>query len=104
MNPTYNFDPSDWSTIKSLYAALETMPVPEGKFMDWFEEWNQLDIDIWDAYTQLKRPAYVDTRNRQAEKIYQAYVQELYSTYLGLTQTLITTGAHTATRITRPSI
>ncbi len=88
MNAKYDFDPTDWSTIKSRYAALETMPVPAGGFMDWLEQWNQLDIDIWDAYTQLKRPAYVDTRNHEAERIYQAYVEELYSTYLGLTQTL----------------
>ena len=89
MDQSYPFDPTDWSTIIPLYETLRDAPVADGEFMAWLEDWNQLDIAIWDAYTQLKRPAYVDMHNHEAEKIYQAYVQELYSTYLDLTQKLM---------------
>ena len=87
-NAPYPFDPSDWTTITSLFKALEEMSIPPGGFMVWLQNWNQLDIAIWDAYTFLKRRAYTDTRDTEAERVYQAYVEQLYSTYLGLTQTL----------------
>lgn len=89
MQPSYPFDPHDWKTITPLFQALAAAPVAADSFMAWLAQWNQLDIAIWDAYTQLKRPAYVDTSDQAAEQVYAAYVQELYSTYLGLTNTLI---------------
>ena len=90
MKSTYPFDPYDWTTITPLLDALSDMPVSDDGFMDWLAQWNELDIDVWDAYTQLKRHAYVDTSDHAAEAAYQTYVQELYSTYLGHTNTLIT--------------
>ncbi|MCE7984785.1 MAG: hypothetical protein DYG89_26735 [Caldilinea sp. CFX5] len=89
MKATYPFDPYDWATITPLLQALIDAPVADGEFMRWLEQWNQLDIAIWDAYTMLKRPAYYDTRDHAAERAYATYVQELYSTYLGLTNALI---------------
>lgn len=88
-SPTYSFDPHDWSTITPRLDALLNAPVSDHNFMHWLAQWNQLDIDIWDAYTQLKHPAYVDTRNQDAENVYQAYVKELYSTYIRYTNRLI---------------
>lgn len=90
MNSTYPFNPLDWNTITPLYTALIDAPVAPGGFMSWLEQWNQLDIAVWDAYTALKRPAYYETRDHAAEQAYSRYVQELYSTHLGLTNALIT--------------
>lgn len=89
MQPSYPFDPHDWQTIIPLFQDLVATPVAADGFMAWLAQWNDLDIAIWDAYTVLKRPAYVDTRDQAAEQAYAAYVQELYPTYLGLTNTLI---------------
>ena len=88
-SPTYSFDPKDWTTITPLLDALVDMPVSDEGFIDWLGQWNQLDIDVWDAYTQLKHPAYIDTRNHGAENAYQAYVKELYSTYVRYTNRLV---------------
>lgn len=63
MKSTYAFDPYDWATITPLFEALIEAPIPDGGFMDWLAQWNQLDIAVWDAYTVLKRPAYYDTSN-----------------------------------------
>jgi hypothetical protein len=90
MGSPYPFNPLDWNTIIPLYTALIDAPVAPGGFMSWLEQWNQLDIAIWDAHTTLKRPAYYDTRDRAAEQAYSRYVQELFSTHLGLTNRLIT--------------
>jgi oligoendopeptidase F len=90
MASAYPFEPLDWKTLTPLYTALIEAPVAPGQFMTWLEQWNQLDIAVWDAYTALKRPAYYDTRDQAAEQAYSRYVQELYSTYLGLTNQLIT--------------
>lgn len=89
MQPTYPFDPYDWRTITPLFQALIAAPVVDGGFMSWLDHWNQLDIAVWDAYTMLKRPAYYDTRDQAAQQAYGTYVQELFSTYLGLTNALI---------------
>ncbi|MEZ4737113.1 MAG: M3 family metallopeptidase [Caldilineaceae bacterium] len=89
MPSTYPFDPYDWTTITPLLQALIDAPVADGGFMPWLAQWNQLDIAIWDAYTVLKRPAYYDTRDQAAEEAYATYVQELFSTYLGLTNALL---------------
>lgn len=83
------FDPLDWATITPLLDDLIDVPVSDDNFMKWLHQWNQLDIDIWDAYTCLKHPAYVDTSNCDAETAYQTYVKELYSTYTGYTERLI---------------
>ncbi len=90
MKSTYAFDSHDWATITPLFEVLIATPVPHGGFMDWLAHWNQLDIAVWDAYTVLKRAAYYDSSDQAAEQVYAAYVQELYSTYLGLTNALIT--------------
>ncbi len=89
MNSPYPFDPTDWTTITPLFEALIAAPIPPDGLMDWLEQWNQLDIAVWDAYTTLKRPAYYDMGDHDAERVYQGYVQALYSTYLGLTNGLI---------------
>ena len=88
MNQTYPFDPADWATITPLFEALIATPIPADGFMDWLAQWNQLDIAVWDGYTVLKRAAYYDISDQAAEQVYAAYVQELYSTYLGLTNAL----------------
>ena len=87
--PNYSFDPYDWTTITPLLDELSDRPVTNEGFMDWLAKWNQLDIDLLDAYTQLKHPAYIDTNNHDAENTYQAYVKELYSTYVEYTNRLI---------------
>ena len=87
--PNYPFNPHDWTTITPLLDELVNKPVSKDGFLAWLEAWNQLDIDLWDAYTQLKHPAYVDTSNHKAEEAYQAYVKELYSTYIEYTNKLM---------------
>lgn len=89
MKTTYSFNPYDWTTITPLLQALIDAPVADGDFMTWLAQWNQLDIAIWDAYTVLKRPAYYDTSDLAAAQAYARYVQELQSTYVGLTNALI---------------
>jgi len=89
MNSSYPFDPLDWNTITPLFMVLAEAAILDDGFMVWLEQWNQLDIAIWDAYTVLKRAAYYDTSDQAAAAAYARYVQELYSTYLGLTNTLI---------------
>ena len=88
-NSDYPFNPNDWTTITPLFQVLIDLPVVKGGFTDWLQAWNQLDIAVWDAYTMLKRPAYYDTSDQAAAKAYATYVQELQSTYLGLTNMLI---------------
>lgn len=85
----YPFNPYDWTTLSPLFQALLEAPIADGGFMPWLEAWNQLDIAIWDAYTQLKRPAYYDTSDQAADQAYRTYVQHLQSTYVGLTDALI---------------
>ncbi len=85
-----HFNPHDWRTITPLFQALIDAPVAPGGFPDWLVAWNRLDIAVWDAYTTLKRRAYYDTTDHAAEAAYGHYVQELFSTYLGLTDGLIT--------------
>jgi oligoendopeptidase F len=90
MASPYPFNPLDWNTVIPGFTALLDAPVAAGEFATWLEQWNQLDIAVWDAYTALKRPAYFDTRDQAAAQAYSRYVQELFSTYLGLTNQLIT--------------
>lgn len=39
-------------TITPSLEVLKDRPVSDDGFMDWLTQWNQLDIDVWDAYTQ----------------------------------------------------
>lgn len=86
---SYPFDPQDWTTIAPLFIELSKAEIPTGEFMAWLEQWNQLDIAVWDAYTVLKQRSYYDIRDQAAEHAYQAFVQQLYSTYAELTHSLI---------------
>ena len=90
MKQHFPFDPYDWAAITPLYAALIEAPLSGDGFMDWLHAWNRLDISVHDAWTWLKRPAYYDTRDHAAERAYQAFTEQMFSTYLGLTNTLIT--------------
>jgi oligoendopeptidase F len=85
---TYPFDPDDWATITPLFAALIDAPVTEGDFMTWLDAWNSLDIDVNDAWTTLKRRSYSDTTDTEAERAYLIYTREMFSTYLGVSNTL----------------
>lgn len=89
MATNYPFNPYNWNTITPLFQSLIDRPIADGGFMPWLAQWNQLDIAVWDAYTVLKRPAYYDTSDQAAAQAYATYVQELQSTYLGLTNSLI---------------
>lgn len=51
---SYPFDPHDWATITPLFIELSRAEIRPGEFMTWLEQWNQLDIAVWDAYTVLK--------------------------------------------------
>jgi len=86
---SYPFDPHDWTTIVPLFIELSQVKVVPSDFMAWLEQWNQLDIAVWDAYTVLKQRSYYDIRDQEAEQAYQAYVQQLYSTYVELTHRLM---------------
>ena len=88
MEPTYPFDPHDWTTITPLFVALSQAPVAPDGFTDWLAHWNQLDIAVYDAWTQLKRRAYYATTDHTAEHAYQAFTREIFSTYLSLTNSL----------------
>lgn len=88
MELNYPFDPYDWSTITPLFEALNLAPVSQSNFADWLEEWNQLDIAVYDAWTELKRRSYSNTTDAAAEQAYLVYTREVFSTYLGLTNTL----------------
>ena len=90
MKSRYPFDPYDWATITPLYAALTEAPLSSDDFMDWLAAWNRLDISVHDAWTWLKRPAYYDTRDQAAERAYQTFTEHMFSTYLGISNTLIT--------------
>ncbi len=90
MKSPYSFDPYHWATITPLYAALSETPLSGNDFMNWLDAWNTLDIAVHDAWTWLKRPAYFDTRDQAAEHAYQAFTEHMFSTYLGLRDTLIT--------------
>jgi oligoendopeptidase F len=86
---TYPFNPNDWNTITPLFNALLETSLSEKTFFDWLDQWNTLDITVYDAWTTLKRPAYFDKTDFAAEKAYQLFTQEIFSTYLGITQSLI---------------
>lgn len=89
MISTYPFDPNDWKTITPLFQALSEIPLSQETFLDWIGQWNRLDIAVYDAWTTLKRPAYFSKDDILAEKAYQVFTQEIFSTYLGITQSLI---------------
>lgn len=90
MKSTYPFDPYNWSTITPLFEALNEIPVSENGFSDWLAEWNALDIAVYDAWTALKCRSYSNTTDTTAERAYLIYTREMFSTYLGLTNTLAT--------------
>ena len=86
----YPFDLYDWATITPLFEALLKSSVPQGGFADWLAQWNDLDIAVYDAWTDLKRRSYSNTTDVAAEHAYQVYTREIFSTYLGLTNALAT--------------
>jgi oligoendopeptidase F len=89
MISSYPFNPNDWKTITPLFNALSETPLSKDTFLDWLEQWNTLDIAVYDAWTTLKRPAYFNKTDFAAEQAYQSFTQEIFSTYLGITQSLI---------------
>jgi oligoendopeptidase F len=90
MTSDYPFDPYDWTTITPLFVALQEAPVTRENFGEWLEKWNRLEIDVYDAVTTLlKRPAYYDTNNHAAERAYQAFYEEFFSTHRDLENALI---------------
>lgn len=90
MEYTYPFDPYDWTTITPMFGALNDTPVAQEGFADWLTQWNTLDIAVDDAWTTLKRRAYSATTDAGAERAYQVFTREMFSTYLGWTNTLAT--------------
>ena len=88
MEHIYPFDLDNWSTITPLFAALSDMPVSSGGFAHWLAQWNTLDIAVYDAWTTLKRRTYSATADAVAERAYQVFTREMFSTYLGWTNTL----------------
>ena len=89
MPEQYSFDPHNWATITPSFEALVNAPPSSDGFLEWLSAWNRLEIAVHDAWTQLKRPAYYDTRDLAAEQAYQAFTVHMFSTYLGLTNRLI---------------
>jgi len=90
MEAAYSFDPYDWATITPLFETLDTAPISEGGFADWLTQWNDLDIAVYDAWTTLKRRSYANTVDAAAERAYNVFTREMFSTYLGWTNTLAT--------------
>ena len=90
MERSYPFDPYDWKTIIPLFTALADAPLAHAGFAEWFQQWNALDIAVNDAWTYLKQRSYSDSTNAEAEYAYQLYTREMFSTYLGLHNTLAT--------------
>jgi oligoendopeptidase F len=88
MHPIYSFDPYDWATITPLFVTLSNAPISEGGFVDWLTQWNELDIAVYDAWTMLKRRSYANTVDATAERAYNVFTREMFSTYLGWTNTL----------------
>src|SRR5688572_1039836 len=88
MESAYSFDPYDWATITPLFEALNNAPISEGGFADWLTRWNALDIAVYDAWTTLKRRSYANTVDTAAERAYNVFTREMFSTYLGWTNTL----------------
>lgn len=88
MKSTYPFNPYDWATITPLFAALNETPVSQSDFGDWLTQWNKLNILVEDAWTELKRRSYTNTADAVAERAYQVFTREMFSTYLGWTNTL----------------
>src|SRR5262245_41996819 len=88
MTPAYSFDPYDWTTITPLFLALIEASISQAGFADWLTRWNELDIAVYDAWTELKRRSYSNTTDQAAERAYQVFTREMFSTYLGLTNTL----------------
>jgi len=86
----YPFDPYDWRTITPLFEALNDVSVSPHGFANWLTQWNALDIAVYDAWVQIKRRSYAQTTDRAAEHAYHIFTREIFSTYLGLTNTLIT--------------
>jgi len=89
MEQQYTFDPCNWATIAPSFEALIDAPRASDGFLVWLRTWNGLEVAVHDAWTQLKRPAYYDTRDRAAEQAYQVFTEHMFSTYLGLTNRLI---------------
>ena len=90
METPYPFDPYDWATITPLFHALMDASVEEGGFATWFDQWNQLDLAVNDAWTELKRRSYSATTDAEAEQAYQTFTREMFSTYLDVTNSLAT--------------
>jgi hypothetical protein len=87
MDSVYPFDPYDWATITPLFVALNEAPIAQAGFADWLARWNALDILVYDAWTALKRRSYTDIADAAAERSYQIFTREMFSTYLGWTNT-----------------
>jgi oligoendopeptidase F len=81
--------PLDWAAIAEAYVALRDDDVTPAHISPWLERWSDLEKDIVETYTLLKRAAYQHTDDAAAEQAYNAFVEGLSSTHKGLEQWLI---------------
>lgn len=79
----------DWLQITARFMDLGAPPPDTSAFFAWLERWNQLDIEVYDHWTRIKRRAYTNTADPALEDAYATYSREVFSTYHALTMRLV---------------
>ena len=81
--------PLDWTAIAEASATLRDEYLEPAGVPAWLERWSDLEKDIVETYTLLKRAAYQHTDDAAAEEAYNAFVMGFSSTHNSLERELI---------------
>lgn len=80
---------TDWGVIDARYTALHDEALTPAAFPGWLSRWSDLEKEVVETYTLLKRASYQHTDDEAAARAYNVYVESMFSTLKVLTQRLI---------------
>ncbi|GBF06801.1 oligoendopeptidase F [Deinococcus aerius] len=66
-----------WTTFAPRYEALATEPLSPGNIPAWLERWSDLEKDVMEVQAQLMRAKDADPTDRDAERAFVSFVQEV---------------------------
>jgi oligoendopeptidase F len=68
----------DWKQIESFYKELLERPITTDNIQQWLDDWTRLHALIDESYASLHVSSAVDTRDVEAEKKFQKYIENIY--------------------------
>ncbi len=66
-----------WSQFEAAYNDLEAQEVTLGNVDSWLREWSELEKRVSEQHMTLLRAKDEDTKNKAAEAVYTAFIQEV---------------------------